>query len=149
MSRGGVLPPLLGRVHRSRRTPYIAIAFTSFLAFGLITFVGAVPALGGTTALLLLAVFTIVNIAVLVLRKDRVGHEHFKSPTILPVLGAISCAFLVGPWTGRASTQYVIAGILLAIGVVLWFVTVRVMRSQGLNPSGEEFSPMSHSGPVN
>jgi amino acid transporter len=149
MSREGVLPPILGRVHRGRRTPYIAIAFTSLLAFGLVTFVGAVPALGGTTALLLLGVFTIVNIAVLVLRKDRVDHEHFRSPTILPVLGAVSCAFLVGPWTGRASVQYAIAGILLAIGVVLWFVTVRVMRSQGLNPSREELAPMSHSGPVN
>ncbi|WP_246812524.1 APC family permease [Microvirga sp.] len=149
MSREGVLPPILGRVHRNRRTPYIAIAFTSLLAFGLVTFVGAVPALGGTTALLLLGVFTIVNVAVLVLRKDKVDHEHFRSPTILPVLGAVSCAFLVGPWTGRAPVQYAIAGILLAIGVVLWFVTVQVMRSQGLNPSREEPAPMSHSGPVN
>ena len=80
MSREGVLPPILGRVHRGRRTPYIAIAFTSLLAFGLITFVGAVPALGGTTALLLLGVFTIVNVAVLVLRKDKVDHEHFQHP---------------------------------------------------------------------
>jgi APA family basic amino acid/polyamine antiporter len=149
MSREGVLPPVLGRVHRSRRTPYVAIAFTSLLAFGLITFVGAVPALGGTTALLLLGVFTIVNVAVLVLRKSKVDHEHFRSPTFLPVLGAISCAFLVGPWTGRASIQYAIAGVLLAIGVVLWFVTVMVMRSQGLKPSGEELPPISHSGPVN
>ena len=136
-------------MHRSRRTPYIAIAFTSLLAFGLITFVGAVPALGGTTALLLLGVFTIVNVAVLVLRKDKVDHKHFRTPTILPVLGALSCAFLVGPWTGRASIQYVIAGVLLAIGVVLWFVTVMVMRSQGLNPSGTDLPPIGHSGPVN
>ena len=130
MSREGVLPPILGRVHRSRRTPYVAIAFTSLLAFGLIAFVGAVPALGGTTALLLLGVFTIVNITVLMLRRDTVGHEHVKAPTILPLLGAASCAFLVGPWTGRATVQYTIAGVLLAIGVVLWFVTVMVMRPQ-------------------
>jgi basic amino acid/polyamine antiporter, APA family len=149
MSREGVLPPILGQVHRVRRSPYVAIAFTSLLAFGLITFVGAVPALGGTTALLLLGVFTIVNIAVLVLRKDKVDHQHFRSPTILPVLGALSCAFLVGPWTGRASVQYAIAGILLAIGVVLWVITVMVMRSQGLKPSGDELPPISHSGPVN
>jgi APA family basic amino acid/polyamine antiporter len=113
MSREGVLPPILGRVHRSRRTPYVAIAFTSLLAFGLITFVGAVPAVGGTTALLLLGVFTIVNITVLMLRRDTVGHEHFKAPTILPLLGAASCAFLVGPWTGRATVQYTIAGFCL------------------------------------
>ena len=71
----------------SRRTPYIAIGFTTLLAFGLITFVGEVPALGGTTALLLLCVFTVVNIAVLVLRKDRVEHNHFRTPTFLPVVG--------------------------------------------------------------
>jgi APA family basic amino acid/polyamine antiporter len=149
MSREGVLPPVLGRVHAGRRTPYVAIAFTSLLAFGLITFVGGVPALGGTTALLLLGVFTIVNIAVLVLRKDKVDHEHFRSPTILPLLGAICCAFLVGPWTGRAPVQYTIAGILLAIGVVLWGITVMVMRSQGVRPSGDDLPPASHSGPVN
>jgi hypothetical protein len=43
----------------------------------------------------------------------------------------------------------VIAGVLLAIGAVLWFVTVMVMRSQGLNPSGSDLPPIGHSGPVN
>lgn len=129
MSREGVLPPVLGKVHAARRTPYVAIGFTTLLAFGLITFVGEVPALGGTTALLLLAVFTVVNISVLVLRKDKVAHKHFRTPTVLPVLGAVCCAFLVGPWTGRASVQYTIAAVLLAIGVVLWGVTVLVQRA--------------------
>ena len=129
MSREGVLPRVLGRVHPGRRSPYVAIAFTSILAFGLITFVGAVPALGGTTALLLLGVFTIVNVAVLVLRKDKADHEHFKTPTPVAVLGALSCAFSVGPWTGRDAEQYAIAGILLAIGVLLWCVTAMVMHS--------------------
>ncbi|MCZ8257433.1 MAG: APC family permease, partial [Polaromonas sp.] len=128
MSREGVLPPVLGKVHAARRTPYVAIAFTTLLAFGLITFVGEVPALGGTTALLLLAVFTMVNICVLVLRRDKVAHKHFRTPTLLPVLGAACCAFLVGPWTGRASVQYTIAAVLLGIGVVLWGVTVLVHR---------------------
>ena len=73
------------------------------------------PALGGTTALLLLCVFTVVNVAVLVLRRDPVGHEHFRTPTFLPVLGALACAFLAGPWTGRDAVQYTIAGILIGI----------------------------------
>ena len=88
MSRERVLPAIFGKVHPSRRTPYIAIAFTTLLAFGLIIFVGEVPALGGTTALLLLCVFTVVNIAVLALRKDKVEHNHFRTPTFLPVVGA-------------------------------------------------------------
>ena len=112
MSNESVLPAVLGKVHAKRRTPYVAIVFTTLLAFGLITFVGEVPALGGTTALLLLCVFTVVNIAVLVLRRDKVDHEHFHTPSFLPVLGALSCAFLAGPWTGRDPVQYSVAGAL-------------------------------------
>jgi basic amino acid/polyamine antiporter, APA family len=131
LGRERVLPPLLGRVHPSRRTPTVAILFTTALAFGLITFVGAVPALGGTTALLLLIVFTVVNVAVLVLRRDRVDADHFRTPTVLPVVGALACGFLATPWAGRPAEQYRIAGILLAIGVVLWGVTVFVNRRTG------------------
>lgn len=128
MSEEGVLPRVLGRVNRSRKTPVTAILFTSLLAAGLVTFVGAVPELGGTTALLLLAVFTVVNVAVLVLRSDKVEHEHFKSPTAVSVAGALSCAFLVGPWTGRDPAQYTISAVLIGIGVALWLVTRLWMR---------------------
>ncbi|WP_448610813.1 APC family permease [Geodermatophilus sp. URMC 60] len=131
LSREKVLPPLLGRVHHRRRTPTTAILFTTALAFGLITFVGAVPALGGTTALLLLMVFTVVNVAVLVLRRDRIDADHFRTPTVLPVVGALACAYLATPWAGRPAEQYRIAGVLLAIGVVLWGVTVLVNKRTG------------------
>jgi APA family basic amino acid/polyamine antiporter len=149
MSREHVLPPVLGKVHETRRTPYIAIGFTTLLAFALITFVGEVPALGGTTALLLLCVFTVVNIAVLVLRKDKVEHEHFRTPTLLPVLGALACAFFAGPWTGRDMVQYRIAGILIGVGVVLWIVTVMVNRASGTRPSDPSVEDFGRSGPVN
>ena len=128
MSREQVLPHALGKVHAARRTPYVAIGFTTILAFALILFVGEIPDLAGTTALLLLCVFTVVNAAVLVLRRHRVDHAHFRSPWMLPALGVLSCAFLTGPWTGRAPVQYAIAGILIGIGIVLWLVTVRAMR---------------------
>ena len=149
MSRERVLPAVLGKVHRTRRTPYIAIGFTTLLAFGLITFVGEVPALGGTTALLLLCVFTVVNIAVLVLRRDRVGHQHFRTPTIVAVLGALVCAFLAGPWTGRDPVQYKIAGVLIGIGVVLWVVTVLVNRATGVKPAEPDMETVGTRGPVN
>lgn len=149
MSREHVLPPVLGKVHPSRRTPYVAIGFTTLLAFALITFVGEIPALGGTTALLLLCVFTIVNVAVLVLRSDSVGHQHFKAPTVLPVVGAIACAFLAGPWTGRDPVQYKIAGVLIGIGILLWFVTVLINRATGVRPAEPEMAEIGGGGPVN
>jgi amino acid transporter len=129
MSRQEVLPPFLGLVHSKRQTPWAAIAFTTAIAFGLIYLVTqnaegeVISALGGTTALLLLGVFTIVNICVLVLRRDPIERRHFVAPTVLPVIGALACAFFVGPWTGRKTIQYEIAGWLLALGVVLWAIT--------------------------
>ncbi|KGN33218.1 amino acid permease [Knoellia sinensis KCTC 19936] len=129
MAKQEVLPPFLGKVHPTRRTPWAAIIFTTVISFGLIYFVATqaesniISALGGTTALLLLGVFTIVNISVLVLRKVKLDHKHFVAPTVLPILGAITCAFFVGPWTGRDTIQYTIAGWLLGIGVVLWALT--------------------------
>ena len=149
MSREHVLPPILGKVHPTRRTPYVAIGFTTLLAFGLITFVGGVPQLGGTTALLLLCVFTVVNVAVMVLRKDTVAHKHFRTPTFLAILGVISCAFLVGPWTGRNPEQYTIAGVLLGIGVVLWLVTVAINKSSGVVASEPTMEDIGGSGPQN
>jgi len=114
---------------------------SSTIAFGLIYFVSTsdsdvVPALGGTTALLLLGVFTIVNIAVLVLRRDDVGHDHFHAPSVLPVVGAFCCAFLVGPWTDRDTVQYKIAAGLLALGVVLWVGTWFWNRAVRAKPTG-------------
>lgn len=147
MAREQVLPAALGKVHSSRRTPYIAIGFTTLLAFGLIAFVGGVPALGGTTALLLLCVFTVVNVAVLVLRRDKVDHKHFRTPTLLPVLGALSCAFLTGPWTGRAAVQYQIAGVLLAVGVGLWALTVVFHRRTG-SPAAQDGAAMADKTPM-
>ncbi|WP_286175582.1 APC family permease [Arthrobacter sp. NEB 688] len=129
MARQEVLPPFLGKVHRGRQTPWAAILFTTAVAVGLIVVVTqnaqgqVISALGGTTALLLLGVFTIVNVCVLVLRRDRIDRKHFVAPTVLPVIGAVLCAFFVGPWTGRDGLQYQIAGWLLAIGVVLWAIT--------------------------
>ena len=130
MAKQDVLPRSLASVLPGRRTPWASIVFVTLVAFGLIFVVtqvmgeDTVEALGGTTALLLLGVFTLVNVSCLVLRRaHHVDHDHFKAPTVIPVLGAITCAFLVGPWTDRDTVQYQIGGGLLLLGVVLWLLT--------------------------
>lgn len=128
MAKQRVLPPWFGAVLSGRRTPWVSIVFTTVLAVALILFVGQVSQLGGTTALLLLAVFTLTNIAVLVLRKDTVEHDHFRAPTWVPIVGAICTFYLVGPWTGRPLEQFLIALVLVGIGAVLGVVTYFVNR---------------------
>ncbi len=130
MSRQRVLPPFLSAVHPFRRTPWVSILLTTAIALALISYVSLAPdspvvaILGGTTSLLLLTVFCVVNVSVLVLRRDRVPQRHFHAGPVLPVVGAVACAYLVLPWTsGRDPEQYRIAGILVALGVVLWGIT--------------------------
>ncbi|MFC6358434.1 APC family permease [Luteococcus peritonei] len=122
-----VLPRSLGKVSARTRTPYVSIVFTTLLALGLVWF-SNLTALGGTTALLLLCVFTVVNIAVLVLRKDRADEPHFHTPTIMAVLGAITAFFLASPLSGRATSDYKVAGWLLLVGIVLGLVTYAINR---------------------
>jgi amino acid transporter len=121
MSREGVLPPLLGAVHARRRTPWFAIICSTAVALVLASWSG-VRTLGGTTALLLLCVFSLVNLAVLVLRARPVEHAHYRAPTILPVLGLVSCVYLATPLAGRDPAQYRIAGVLLVVGIALFGV---------------------------
>ena len=156
MANQDVLPRVFGKVHPTRRTPWVSILFTTAISFGLIAYVvratasaeGAtsVALLGGTTALLLLCVFTIVNIAVLVLRKQPVDHDHFRAPTWLPYIGAVACAFLAGPWarSDEQQEQYQIAGGLLAVGVVLWAITWLINRGGRAKKTG--FRDIDHLG---
>ncbi|HVY66646.1 MAG TPA: APC family permease [Gammaproteobacteria bacterium] len=134
MSREGVLPPVLGKVHARWRTPWIAIVCTTVVALLLASWSG-VRTLGGTTALMLLCVFALVNVAVLVLRRRRVEHAHYRAPTICPVLGFVSCTYLASPWAGRDPAQYEIAGVLLLVGLALfalnWWLHGRRVAARG------------------
>ncbi|SFT90670.1 hypothetical protein SAMN05660657_03811 [Geodermatophilus amargosae] len=75
--------------------------------------------------LLLLFVFISTNTAVLVLRRDRVEAPHFRVPFVVPVLGIASCLLLL--WQQEART-WTFAGILLAVGVLLYLVTALPRR---------------------
>ena len=119
MSREGIVPAVFGRVHSGRRTPWVAILFTAAIAIGLVLS-GDLETLADTTVLLLLIVFAVVNVCVLLLRRDEVGHDHFRAPTALPVIGAVVSLALL---TTKEGEIFLRAGLLLLIGAVLWLVT--------------------------
>ncbi len=122
MANERVMPRILSTVHEGRRTPWIAIAFTTALAVILIS-IGTLEDLAVVTVMLLLIVFAMVNVAVLVLRRDRVDHEHFVSPRIFPILGLlISVTLFVKRATDQDPTVLFITLVVLAVGVLLWLV---------------------------
>ena len=118
MARDGLLPSVLARVLPGRKTPWTAIVATTLVAIMLCS-TGSVAALAETVVLLLLFVFISTNIAVLVLRRDRADTDHFRTPTALPVLALITCVVLL---TQQSAATWLRAGLLLAVGVALYFV---------------------------
>ena len=107
LAKQDVLPRTLGKVSPNRRAPYAGIIFSTVLALGLIVYVAEqaeseiVINLASVTSLLLLGVFTIVNIACLVLRRDGrrvdvpLARDSRRASRRWPA------AFLVGPWVDR------------------------------------------------
>ncbi|GAA5055618.1 amino acid transporter [Thermocatellispora tengchongensis] len=135
MARERIVPRAFAIVHPTRATPWVAILFTVAIAVVLVS-TGDVGGLADTTVLLLLCVFTLVNVSVLVLRRERSEHAHFRAPTWAPVLGAVVCAALALPITGRGLDVYVRAAVLIAIGVVLWLVNrIVVGRLERIDPA--------------
>lgn len=146
MAKQGVLPRQLGAVLPGRRTPWVAVGFSTVLALGLIFYVtrdadsNVVANLSNVTAFLLLCVFAIVNVACLILRRDTTGAErnHFMSPGVLPAVAAFLCLFLAGPWVDRDPEVYKIAGALMLIGIALWVVTYFINKATGTADSSFE-----------
>ena len=133
MGDQGVMPTAFSNVHPGRRTPWVSIAFTSVIALLVLITIGrndeALSTLGSTTVVLLLIAFVMVNISVLVLRRDEVGHEHFRTPTVFPILGAAIAAALLIYQAASDITVFGLAAVLLAVGVVLYGVNLLAKRS--------------------
>jgi amino acid transporter len=142
-----VLPRTLGKVSPNKRAPWVAIIFSTALALCLIVYVAnraeseVVLNLSSVTALLLLCVFTIVNVACLVLRRDD-REGRFRSPGVTPAVAALLCAFLVGPWVDRPGLVYQIAGGLILLGIVLWAITW--MTNRGIRAKKTGFRDIEH-----
>jgi APA family basic amino acid/polyamine antiporter len=122
MSRQGLLPSMLGRVHATTKTPHFAILVLFVVLAGLALW-GTIGNLAAATVLLLLTVFCVVNAALVVLqRRPAEKKGKFEVPAFVPALGAVVCAVLIavrvttGDWRAPA-----LAGTLLALTFVLYF----------------------------
>lgn len=94
MSRDGLLPPLLRRVHPVHKTPHVGTLITGVLA-AIIAGLLPVTILGELVSIGTLLAFTTVCIGVLVLRYTRPDLKRpFKvpAPWLVCTLGALICA---------------------------------------------------------
>lgn len=135
MAQQGLLPAPLARVLPHRRTPWVAIVVTTLAAM-LLAVTGSLVVLAETVVLLLLFVFLSTNLAVLVLRRDPVGHAHFRTPWVLPVLAIGACAVLMAQ---QSAENWLRAGLMVGAGALLYLL------SGARRAAGGQAQPLEHS----
>ena len=97
MSRDGLLPAGVSKVHPRFQTPYITTIITCAIV-ALVAGVVPIQVLGEMTSIGTLFAFVVVSMAVIVLRITRPDAERpFRVPGgfIIPVLGVLSCLYLM------------------------------------------------------
>jgi amino acid transporter len=97
MARDGLLPKVFYKVHPKYRTPHISTILTG-LFVGVFAAVASIDEMVDLTNIGTLFAFILVCAGIIVLRiKDPGRHRPFRVPggLIIPVLGIISCLYLI------------------------------------------------------
>ncbi|PHV29416.1 amino acid permease [Janthinobacterium sp. BJB426] len=120
MSRDGLLPKRLSTVHPRFHTPFFATWLVG-IVFGLIAAVIPLNILAELINIGTLAAFTMVSIAVVVLRKKRPDLPRaFRCPGV-PYVPALAVILCVGLMTFLSWVTWVAFTIWLVIGLVIYF----------------------------
>ncbi|MGE7603068.1 amino acid permease [Peribacillus sp. NPDC097675] len=124
MSRDGLMPKSLSKLHKKYKTPYAVTWMFGFIA----ALLGAFVPLGDLAELVnigTLTAFTMISIAVIVLRKTNPDMKRaFYCPMvpIVPGLAIVFCVFLMFQLGSHTWIRFLIW---MAIGVIVYFTYSR------------------------
>lgn len=110
MSDDSLLPAFLGRVHKKRKTPYLAIAIIFVLVTPMAIMFNLIH-LAATTSTLILAIFSVVHLSLINIKRKKEPHTGFQIPIAVPLLGLCFTLFLL--------TQLPIESVLSTIVIIL------------------------------
>ncbi|APA71392.1 amino acid permease [Janthinobacterium sp. 1_2014MBL_MicDiv] len=120
MSRDGLLPKRLSTVHPRFHTPFFATWLVG-IVFGLIAAVIPLNILAELINIGTLAAFTMVSVAVVVLRKRRPDLPRaFRCPGV-PYVPALAVILCVGLMTFLSWVTWVAFSIWLVLGLIIYF----------------------------
>ncbi|MBB1089703.1 amino acid permease [Rhodopseudomonas palustris] len=128
MSRDGLLPPVFARVHSKTRTPIRVIMVSGVLMAAIAGFT-PISDVAELVNIGTLAAFFLVCIGVVMMRRSHPDLPRpFLSPgaPIVPLLGALSCLFLM---VNLSAITWLRFGIWLALGLVIYFAYSRYHSS--------------------
>lgn len=150
MAREDVVPEPFGRVHRTRRSPYVALSFAAIVVCSLLLIgallntvgvpVDVVERLATVTVVFILFIYFLVIVSALKLRGQDEGDDTFRAPTVLLYLGLLGnlVVFVYVLWDDPASLLWV-AG-LLALGGAL-YLAQRLRGPKGPTGGSERRPP--------
>ena len=121
MSNDGLLPPVLGKVHRKYRTPHI----TTIIVGSVIAIIsGLIPIdlIGELVSIGTLLAFAMVCVSILILRIRRPDmNRPFRTPLVwfVATAGAAGCLYLM---TSLPVTTWERLGIWTVIGLLIYFL---------------------------
>jgi APA family basic amino acid/polyamine antiporter len=121
MSRDQLLPPGVSKVHPKYRTPYITTLITGVVV-AIVAGFTPIQILGEMTSIGTLFAFVVVSLAVIILRIQRPdARRPFRVPGgyVIPILGVVSCAYLMTALTVMTWVRFLVW---LDLGMVIyWF----------------------------
>ncbi|SIT46223.1 Uncharacterized amino acid permease YhdG [Paraburkholderia piptadeniae] len=124
MSRDGLLPKKLSSVHSSLGTPFFATWIVGIL-FGLVAAVVPLNVLTELINIGTLAAFSLISVAVIILRKTRPDLPRaFRCPAV-PLVPLLAIAFCITLTVFLQATTWIAFLAWLAIGLVVYFTYAR------------------------
>jgi APA family basic amino acid/polyamine antiporter len=121
MSRDGLLPNVFANVHKKYKTPFVNTWITGIVAAGIAGFID-LSTLAHLVNMGTLAAFTLISIAVIVLRvKQPELKSSFRVPLVpyFPLASAGLCIFLATSLPGITWQSF---GIWIAVGAIVYFL---------------------------
>lgn len=126
MAREDMIPALFGRVHARFKTPFFAIALIFPVVIGVAS-LGNLQFLASAASGLILAAFSLVNLALIRVHRRGERHSGFRAPTFTPYL---SLALNVAAFFYLDPRSLALAALLIGAGAVVF----GVMRLSGHTP---------------
>lgn len=132
MSREGLLPAWFSRLHPERSTPYRTFFVIVPLAI-VLAVSGTIQLLAGATATLILVMFCLVNVSLLVIKRQAPQSPGFRVPGFVPALALLLNIGLIG-FASNESKQLGLA--FMAVGLLL--IVLRNIFMKGSLTRSEE-----------
>ena len=142
LGRDRMLPPVFARISKKRRTPHVALIFTSVIV--LVAAVGLNPKDGAAAAsIMFLALFFLVNLCVIRVRRNM-GDEleyGYVMPLfpLFPILAIVCQALLAGGIFHESLPAWIIALVWVPTGVVIYLAYSRTR----ITPADHEISVLA------